>query len=102
MTYKQIVERLSLIRTEKNLSARELGLRLGNSETYFYKIENGSIILSMPKLLEILDLFNISTEEFFYEDMQRFEKDQEILRITKSLTSEELDSLIVLLKRKNK
>lgn len=102
MTYKQIVERLSLIRTEANLSARELGLRLGNSETYFYKIENGSIILSTPKLLEVLELLGVSTQHFFYDDYQRYEKDQELLKITKSLTSEELDSLIVLLKRKSK
>ncbi len=100
MEYKQIVERLSLIRTRRNLSARELGRLLGNSDTYFYKVEDGSIVLNVPKLLEILDLLENSAEEFFYQDLDRYKKDQEILEITKSLTNDELDALIVLLKRK--
>ena len=101
MDYKQIVERLSLIRTRKNLSSREFGMMLGNSETYFYKIEDNSIILNVPKLLEVLEALNISTEEFFYDDLDNYKRDKEILQITKSLTKEELEALILLLKRKN-
>ena len=101
MDYKQIVERLSLIRTRKNLSSREFGMMLGNSETYFYKIEDNSIILNVPKLLEVLEALNISTEELFYDDLDNYKRDKEILQITKSLTKEELEALILLLKRKN-
>ena len=100
MEYKEIVDRLSLIRTSKNLSARELGLMLGNSETYFYKIENGSIILTLPKFLEILNTLEISTEEFFYDDFQNYKIDKEQLKIIKSLSKEELQALTLLLKRK--
>ena len=101
MDYKQIVERLSLIRTSKNLSSRELGMMLGNSETYFYKVENNSIILSIPKFLDILEMLQITTDEFFYDDFSNYKRDKEILEMTKSLTKEELDALILLLKRKN-
>ncbi len=100
MTYKQIIERLSLIRTRKNLSAREFGRMLGNSDTYFYKVENGSIILNMPKFLEMLETLEISSEEFFYDDLDNYKKDKEILEITKSLSKEEFEALILLLKRK--
>ncbi len=100
MDYKQIIERLSLIRTRKNLSSRELGRMIGNSDTYFYKVEDGSIILNLPKLLEILEALEISTEEFFYDDFENYKKDKEILSITKSLSKEELEALVVLLKRK--
>ena len=100
MDYKQIIERLSLIRTRKNLSSRELGRMIGNSDTYFYKVEDGSIILNLPKLLEILEALEISTEEFFYDDFENYKKDKEILGITKSLSKEELEALVVLLKRK--
>ena len=100
MDYKQIVERLSLIRTRKNLSAREFGHMLGNSDTYFYKVENGSIILNVPKLCEILETLEIETEEFFYNDFENYKRDKEILEITKSLSKEELEALILLLKRK--
>ena len=100
MNYKQIVERLSLIRTRKNLSSRELGLMLGNSDTYFYKVEDGSIVLNVPKLCEILEALEVDTEEFFYDDFDDYKKDKELLRITKSLSKEKLEALILLLKRK--
>ena len=100
MNYKQIVERLSLIRTRKNLSSRELGLMLGNSDTYFYKVEDGSIVLNVPKLCEILEALEVDTEEFFYDDFDNYKKDKEFLGITKSLSTEELEALILLLKRK--
>lgn len=100
MNYKQIVERLSLIRTRKNLSSRELGLMLGNSDTYFYKVEDGSIVLNVPKLCEILEALEVDTEEFFYDDFDNYKKDKELLGITKSLSKEELEALILLLKRK--
>lgn len=64
MDYKQIIERLSLIRTRKNLSSREFGRMLGNSDTYFYKVEDGSIIISLPKLLEMLELWRLILKNF--------------------------------------
>ena len=100
MNYKQIVERLSLLRTKKNLSSRELGGMIGNSDTYFYKVEDNTIILNLPKFLEILEALEISTEEFFYEDLDKYKKDKELLDVLHSLSKEELDALITLLKRK--
>lgn len=100
MDYKQIIERLSLIRTRKNLSSREFGRMLGNSDTYFYKVEDGSIIISLPKLLEMLEALEIDTEEFFYNDYDNYKRDKQILVITKTLSNEELDAMILLLKRK--
>lgn len=100
MDYKQIIERLSLIRTRKNLSSREFGRMLGNSDTYFYKVEDGSIVINLPKLIEMLDALEIDTEEFFYNDFDNYRKDKEILEITKSLSKEEFEALITLLKRK--
>ena len=100
MNYKQIIERLSLLRTRKNLSSREFGNMLGNSDTYFYKIEDNSIIFNLPKFLEILEALEIGTEEFFYDDFDNYKKDKEILGLTKSLSQEEFDALITLLKRK--
>ena len=100
MNYKQIIERMSMIRTRNNLSSREFGMILGNSETYFYKVEDGSIILNVPKMLEIMNALNIDTEEFFYEDFDNYKRDKEILQITKTLTKEEIEALILILKRK--
>ena len=100
MDYKKIIERLSLIRTRKNLSSREFGRMLGNSDTYFYKVEDGTIILNLPKFIEMLEALEVDTEEFFYNDFDNYKKDKEILEITKSLSKEELEALILLLKRR--
>ncbi len=100
MDYRHIIERLSLIRTKKNLSSRELGRILGNSDTYFYKVEDKSIILNLPKFLEILEILEIGTEEFFYEDFENYEKDKEVLKFIKSLSKEEFDALVTLFNRK--
>lgn len=100
MTYKQIIERLSFLRTKKNMSAREFGIILGNSDTYFYKVEDGSIIINLPKFLEMLEALEIDTEQFFYNDLENYKKDKEILDLTKNLSKEELEALILLLKRK--
>lgn len=102
MNYKEIVQKLSLIRTKKNLSARELSLMLGKSESYFYKIERHDVILSVPMLLEILEALELKTEEFFYDDFSNYEKDRNILEITKSLSKEEFEALVILLKRSGK
>lgn len=100
MDYKEIVQRLSLIRTRKNMSSIELSKLLGNSNTYFYKVEGGSIILNIPKLLEILEVLGVSTEEFFYKDFDNYENDINVLNAIKKLSREELDSLLILLKCK--
>ena len=64
LTYKEIVNRLSYFRVRKNLSARELALRMGHSETYFYKVENGSIVLNLPTFLSVLEVLEVSTAVF--------------------------------------
>ena len=93
MDYKQIIERLSLIRTRKNLSSREFGQMLGNSDTYFYKIEDKSIILNVPKLLEVLETLEIDTEEFFYEDFENYKEQKELIENYKKLSNENKETI---------
>lgn len=100
MEYKNIVERLSQIRTVKKLSSRELGLMIGKSDTYFYKIENQSIKLSVLKLLEILETLEVDTEKFFYKDFYNYEEDMKILSLIKSMPESKKQNLIELLKNK--
>lgn len=88
---------MSLLRTKKKLSSRELGGMIGNSDTYFTRLNN--TILNLPKFLEILEALEISTEKFFYEDLDKYKKDKELLEVLHSLSKEELDALIILLKR---
>ncbi|MCR5294694.1 MAG: helix-turn-helix domain-containing protein [Lachnospiraceae bacterium] len=65
MTNKEFAERISQLRIEKGVSARDMSLTLGLSETYINRIENGKMMPSMPVFFEICDYFAIEPNEFF-------------------------------------
>ncbi len=61
---------------------------LVNSDTYFYKVESGSIIINLPKLIDILNALEVSTEEFFYNDIENYKNDKETIELKKHLSKE--------------
>ncbi|MBO5925344.1 MAG: helix-turn-helix transcriptional regulator [Clostridia bacterium] len=98
LTKQDILNRIGYFRNLRNISAYKLGLELGHSKTYFYRIESGEIQLTLDTLLEILDILQVSTTEFFSpilkeEDVALFEafnnlspdSKQTILDLTKKL-----------------
>lgn len=60
-------QRLSQLRSQKGVSARDMSLTLGQSESYINKIENGKAFPSMQIFFYICDYFGISPMEFFDE-----------------------------------
>ncbi|MBQ7975788.1 MAG: helix-turn-helix transcriptional regulator, partial [Clostridia bacterium] len=67
MDEKFIKQRIAKLRTDKNISARELSLRLGQSTGYINTIENGKSLPSMTMFLYICEYFKITPQEFFDE-----------------------------------
>lgn len=65
LTKQQIIDRLGQYRTQKKLSAYDLGTKLGHAKTYIYRIESGEIKLTLDSFLEILEVMDISTHDFF-------------------------------------
>ena len=63
-----IKNRISQIRTSKNISARSLSLDLGMSSEYINQIENGRLNPSLDFLLNFCQYFKISIGEFFNEN----------------------------------
>ena len=61
-------QRLSQLRCQKGVSARDMSLTLGQSESYINKIENGKAFPSMQIFFYICDYFGISPRDFFDED----------------------------------
>lgn len=57
--------RLAQLRTAKGVSARDMSLSLGQSESYVNKIENGKAFPSMQVFFYICEYFKISPKEFF-------------------------------------
>lgn len=57
--------RLTQLRLEKGVSARDMSLSLGQSESYINKIENKRTLPSFTGFLYICEYFGITPEEFF-------------------------------------
>lgn len=58
-------ERLASLRTQKDLSARQLSARLRQSENYINQIENGRTFPTMESFFAICAYFGITPGEFF-------------------------------------
>lgn len=94
MKTKDIIDRISFFRTKKNLSARELSLKIDKHDGYINKLESLDFNLPTSVLLEIIESLEITPEEFFAENYQTFKKDEELLALIKSLPQSKKDSLI--------
>ena len=58
-------QRLSELRTQKGVSARDMSLSLGQCESYINKIENHKSLPSMNVFFYICDYLDIQPKDFF-------------------------------------
>ncbi len=72
-------KRLAHLRILKGVSARDMSLSLGQSESYINKIENGKAFPSMQVFFYICDYFKISPKEFFDEEANNPVQIQEVV-----------------------
>ncbi len=61
-------KRISELRIQKGVSARDMSLSLGQSESYINKIENKHALPSMPGFFYICEYLHITPAEFFDAD----------------------------------
>lgn len=97
--YKDILFRIGYFRNKNQLSAREVSLQLGFSDSFLNRIERNSVELKVSTLLSFMNLINISPMEFFYPKPENYEKDKEVFNLIMSLTEENKDTLIELAKK---
>ncbi len=97
LSKKQIIERIGYFRNKRNISAYKLGVELGHSKTYFYRIESGEIQLTLDLLLEVLDVLQVSTTEFFCPTLK--EEDKVLLDMIDNLSTENKQTIIDLIKK---
>lgn len=97
LNQKEIIERIGYFRAKKNISAYKLGMQLGHSKTYFYRVESGQIKLSLEAFLEILDILQITTTEFFCPILN--ERDLKLVENFKKLSTENQNTIFDLAKK---
>ena len=87
-------ERLSQLRTEMGVSARDMSLSLGQSESYINKIENRRTMPSMAGFFYICEYLNITPKEFFDIDIASPAKTQEAVRLLGKLSPTKAEHIL--------
>ena len=98
MEIKDVLSSIGYVRGLSNLSARELSLRMGMSPQYVAQLESGRIVLTVEKLLQILEICNFSVERFFSLDIVDYELNNELQSLIQSLPSEKKRNIIEFIK----
>lgn len=99
MDVNEVLTRVGYVRNNANLSARELSLRMGMSPQYIAQIESGRIVLTVKKLLQILEICNFSIERFFSPNIESYENDKELQALITSLPENKKKNIIEFIKK---
>lgn len=92
--FEWIPTRLTELRLQKGVSARDMSLSLGQSVSYINKIENRRTLPSMSGFLYICEYFGISPQEFFNADAACPQKSWAIAKQIDRLTSKQADHVL--------
>ena len=94
MDYAQwFSERLTQLRMEKGVSARDMSLSIGQSATYINKIENGLALPSMTAFFYICEYFDLTPAEFFDISVEYPVALQEVIQDLKTLNAKQLSHI---------
>ena len=86
--------RLAELRMQKGVSARDMSLSLGQSESYINKIENRRTLPSFTGFIYICEYFDITPQEFFNINSSAPQKVKELINEFEKLTSDQADHAI--------
>ena len=94
-------ERLSHLRMEKGVSARDMSLSLGQSESYINKIENRHTLPSMAGFFYICEYLEVTPQEFFDVQNTSPTKTASILHQIQKLSPTKADHILQLIRDLN-
>lgn len=90
--------RITQLRMQKGVSARDMSLSLGQSASYINKIENRRTLPSMPGFIYICEYFGITPQDFFDTEPPASQKSKEILSELEKLTASQADHVMLVIK----
>ena len=99
MEIKEILSRIGYVRNKANLSAREVSLRMGMSPQYVAQLERGRIVLTVEKLLQILDICDFPIERFFSSNITDYNIDNELKLLIEALPTDKKKNIIEFIKK---
>ncbi|MBQ2864727.1 helix-turn-helix transcriptional regulator [bacterium] len=99
MEIKEILSRIGYVRNKANLSAREVSQRMGMSPQYVAQLESGRIVLTVEKLLQILEICEFPIDRFFSSNIADYKIDNELKSLIESLPSDKKKNIIEFIKK---
>ncbi len=99
MEIKEVLSRIGYVRNKANLSAREVSLRMGMSPQYVAQLERGRIVLTVEKLLQILEICEFPIERFFSSNIVDYNVDNELKLLIESLPLDKKKNIIEFIKK---
>ena len=99
MDIKEILNRIGYVRNKANLSAREVSQRMGMSPQYVAQLESGRIVLTVEKLLQILEICDFPIERFFSSNIDDYKVDNELKTLIEALPTDKKKNIIEFIKK---
>ena len=87
-------KRLSELRLQKGVSARDMSLSLGQSESYINKIENKRTLPSMSGFFFICEYLGIEPHDFFATEIDAPQKTAQLIKALGKLKPHQVDHLM--------
>ena len=101
MDLQFIRERISILRTKKNVSEYRMSTDLGHSKSYIQSISSGRSLPSMSEFLYICEYLGVTPKEFFDDSINEPQLVQQLYELARSMSDENLKMLINLAKKLN-
>ncbi len=99
MEYEVFVpERIAQLRLQKNVSARDMSLSLGQAANYINSIENRKALPSMQSFFYICEYLGVTPQEFFDEGNACPVRLRELMDEAKHLDDNALGHLLALIR----
>ena len=89
--------RISQLRHQKEVSAREMSLAIGQSENYISRIESKRMLPSMLVFFYICEYFGIHPKEFFDEKLENPGISKELMEKFQKLTPEQSQHILAIM-----
>lgn len=93
MYKEEFALRLSHLRSQINVSARDMSLSIGQNPGYINNIESGKALPSMSVFFYICEYLGVSPAEFFQLDLKSPEKTRKIMEKLSLLDDDTLDCI---------
>ncbi len=101
MDLQFIRERISVLRTKKNVSEYKMSTDLGHSKSYMQSISSGRAMPSLGEFLYICEYLGVTPAEFFDGDINEPQLVHRLYELTRKMSDADLNVLIGTAERLN-